>query len=116
MPGTSISATLATTNSTAYYVVTPIGPSGIGFLGERGKIVPLGKKRIASFTDGNAITVNVAFGTGEGPVTLQGYAPKAPTVTATSGTVGTVAYSSSTQLFSVPVTAAGQAATIRIAP
>jgi hypothetical protein len=115
-PSQSVSATLATTNSTAYYVVTPIGASGIGFLGERGKIAPLGKKRIASFSDDGGVDIDVAFGAGEGSVTLQGYAPKAPTATATAGTVGAVTYSASTQLFTLPVTAAGTSATVRLTP
>jgi hypothetical protein len=56
------------------------------------------------------------FGSGEGAITLQGYAPSAPTVTALTGTAGTVNYSSSTHLFTVSVTPAGTGATIRIAP
>jgi hypothetical protein len=112
---TQISSTLTST-STAYYIVTPIGQSGIGFLGEQGKLAPLGTKRIASFTDDGAVTANVMFGSGEGAITLQGYAPSAPTVTALTGTAGTVNYSSSTHLFTVSVTPAGTGATIRIAP
>lgn len=116
MPSTQISATLATTTTTAYYVVTPIGASGIGFLGEQGKIAPLGTKRIASFSDDGTVAANVVFASGEGAITLQGYAPSAPTVTASTGSVGAVSYSSTTHLFTVPVTAAGTTATVHISP
>src|ERR1044071_450230 len=81
----AISATLATTTSTAYYLVAPIGPSGLALLGERGKLAAVGKKRIATLSDDGAITANIQFGAGEGPIMLQGYAPAPPTVTATSG-------------------------------
>ena len=110
------STTLASTSTTAYYVVAPIGSSGIALLGEPGKIAPVGKQRISAFSDDGSVAVTVEFGTSEGPVTLQGYAPAAPTVTATSGTVGAVSYSSSTQRFTVPVTASGTTATIRFTP
>jgi len=108
--------TLAATTTTAYYIVAPVGPSGIAFLGEKNKIAALGKKRISSFTDDGTISVGVAFGEGEGPVTLQGYATAAPTVTAFTGKAGTIAYDTTTKLFTVQITAAGTAATVAIAP
>src|SRR5205085_1481893 len=110
------SAALATTTSTAYYVVSPVGPSGIAMLGERGKVAPLGKKRVSALADNGTVTATIQFGAGEGAVTLQGFAPRAPTVTASSGTVGAVAYSVATQRFTVPVSASGTSATISIAP
>jgi hypothetical protein len=109
-------AALATTNSTAYFLVSPIGPSGIAMLGERGKVAPLGKKRVSALSDTGTVTATVQFGAGEGAVTLQGYAPRAPTVTASSGTAGPVGYSTATQRFTIPVTASGTSATIAIAP
>ena len=99
-----------------HYMVAPIGPSGIAFLGDEGKFVPVGKKRITAFTDDGAISATVEYASGEGAVTPQGYAPAAPTVTATSGTVGAVDYSASTHRFAVPATAADTSATIEIAP
>ncbi|HEX7506820.1 MAG TPA: hypothetical protein VF550_08600 [Polyangia bacterium] len=76
----------------------------------------LGKKRISSFTDDGTISVGVAFGEGEGPVTLQGYATAAPTVTAFTGKAVTIAYDTTTKMFTVQITAAGTAATVAIAP
>src|SRR5262249_4230016 len=56
----------------AYYVVAPIGPSGIAFLGDSGHYVSLGKKRITSLRDDGVIEVSVAFAAGEGTRTLFG--------------------------------------------
>jgi hypothetical protein len=114
--GKVLDATQAYATSGGYAMVAPVGASGIAFLGDKGKFVPLGKKRIPAFADDGAITATVEYASGEGAVTLQGYAPAAPTVTATSGTVGAVSYNSSTQRFTVPVTASGTSATVRIAP
>lgn len=97
-------------------MVAPIGPSGIALLGERGKIAAVGKKRISSFSDDGSVSVAVAFGDGEGPITLQGYAAAMPTVRALSGQAGAVAYNSTTKRFTVQVTAAGSAATLLITP
>ena len=47
----------------------------------------------------------MAFASNEHSVTLHGYAPSAPTVTASDGSVGSVSYNSSTHLFSVTVNA-----------
>ena len=101
-------------NSTAYYIVSAVGPSGLALIGEQGKIAAAGKQRIATFSADGALTVTVQFAEGEGPVTLHGYAPSTPTVTAVSGTAGSVQYSAATQRFTVPVTAAGATGTIRL--
>src|SRR6185369_6112816 len=39
----------------AYYIVAPVGPSGIAFLGDAGHYVSLGKKRITSVKDDGAV-------------------------------------------------------------
>jgi hypothetical protein len=114
--GKLLPATQTFTGNNGYYMVAPLGTSGIAFLGDRGKFVPLGKKRISAVTDNGTITATVQYASGEGAVTIQGYATAAPTVTATSGTVGAVTYSTPTQRFTVPVTASGTSATISIKP
>jgi len=105
-----------TITDTAYYLVAPIGPSGIAFLGEQGKIAGLGKKRIATFSDSGTLTATVSFAAGEGAITLHGYAPRAPTATATTGTVGAVSYSTATSRFTVAVTGAAGTATVQLRP
>ena len=112
--GGSVSTSVS---SGTYWVVAPVGPSGIAFLGDAGKFVSHGDQRIEHLSDSGQIAATVAFAAGEGPVTLHGYATAKPAVTASTGSVGAVAYSTATSLFSVVVTAAaGNQAVITIAP
>lgn len=99
-PGGTFSDTVS---SGSYYIVAPVGPSGIAFLGDAGKFVALGKKRITHLTDTGSVRASITFASGETSVTLRGYAPSQPYVTASDGTVGTVTYNSATGLFSYPV-------------
>jgi hypothetical protein len=100
--GGSVSATVTTGT---YWVVAPVGASGIAFLGDAGKFVSHGDKRIEHLSDDGSVHVTVVFAAGEGPVTLHGYAPREPTATATTGGVGAVGYDTSTKLFTVTATA-----------
>jgi hypothetical protein len=90
-------------DSGSYYVVTPIGPSGIALLGDAGAFVSLGRKRISDVTDDGRLQTHVEFAIGEATVTLQGFAPQAPLVTSADGQVGEVTYDSGTQRFHVDV-------------
>jgi hypothetical protein len=99
-PGGNYSATVT---SGSYYVAAPVGPSGIAFLGDAGKFVSLGKKRITSVSDRGTVQATVAFAPGEGAVTLQGYSPTSPRVEAGSGAAGPVTYDPATGIFSVEV-------------
>ncbi len=92
-----------TVQDAAYYIVVPIGPSGIAFLGDAGKFVSLGQKRIPQLTDTGQVQATVTFARGETSLTLHGYAPSTPKVTASKGTAGTVTYNSATHLFTFVV-------------
>ena len=92
-----------TVSSGSYYIVVPIGQSGIAFLGDAGKFVSLGKKRISQLADTGSLQASVTFASGESSLTMYGYAPTQPNVTASDGTVGAVTYNSATGLFSYPV-------------
>ncbi|MGO9095957.1 MAG: hypothetical protein ACLQGV_12110 [Bryobacteraceae bacterium] len=59
----------------SYFVVVPVGPSGIAFLGDTAKFVTLGKQRISQLEDDGALTATVEFGAGETSVLLDLYAP-----------------------------------------
>jgi len=98
----------------SYYVVVPVGPSGIGFLGDAGKFVSLGKKRISQLSDSGTLSVSVAFASGETSVTLHGHAASPPVATASAGSVGTVTWDAGTGMFTVPVTPASGAAVITL--
>ena len=90
-------------SSGSYYIVVPIGQSGIGFLGDAGKFVSLGKKRISQLSDTGSVQATITFANGETSLTMYGYAPSPPNVTATDGTVGAVTYNSATGIFSYAV-------------
>ena len=74
----------------SYFVVAPVGPSGIAFLGDVGKFVSCGKKRIAQLSDDGALRVSVLFAPSEKVVALLLYSATQPKVSAQSGTVGSL--------------------------
>lgn len=92
-----------TVNSESYYIVVPIGSSGIAFLGDTGKFVSFGKKRIAQIADNGTVQATIRFASGETSLTMHGYSPIVPSVVALDGSVNSVSYDSSTQLFSFVV-------------
>jgi hypothetical protein len=111
---TASQANTDTITDTAYDIVAPVGPSGIAFLGEQGKLAAAGKKRISDWSDDGKLAVSVAFGARETSVTLTGYAPSAPTATASTGAVGAVQYDASSKRFTVVVMPAGGSATVEL--
>ncbi|MEO7034516.1 MAG: hypothetical protein ABI548_11465, partial [Polyangiaceae bacterium] len=86
----------------------------IAFLGEKDKLASTGKKRILDWSDDGTLSVSVVFASGESSVTLSGYAPSAPTATATSGAVGSVQYDSAQKRFTLAVMPSASAASIRL--
>ena len=92
-----------TVTSGTYWVVAPVGRSGIAFLGDAGKFVSLGSKRISALSDDGAVHATVAFAPGEGAVTLHGYSPSDPRAVGSPGTAGPVSYDPATGIFSVQV-------------
>jgi len=89
--------------SGSYYVIVPIGASGIGFLGDENKFVPLGKKRIAQLSDDGVVHAVVSFAPGEKEVVVQFYSPGAPVVSASAGRVGRPSAAPTSNLYSLPV-------------
>jgi hypothetical protein len=104
VPGGSFSETV---NSGSYYVVAPVGLSGIAFLGDAGKFVSLGDKRITQLIDDGTVQATVAFAAGERTVTLHGYALRKPKVRASDGSVGPLSYDPASHLFSFTVSPDG---------
>jgi hypothetical protein len=91
-------------NGTAYFVVAPVARAGIALLGDEGKLVPDGRKRIAALGDEpDRLTATVMFAPQEQSVRLFGYAARRPTVTAEAGSAGEVAFDNSTGRFEVAV-------------
>ncbi|MGA2600177.1 MAG: hypothetical protein ABSH09_24690 [Bryobacteraceae bacterium] len=69
----------------SYYVVAPIGASGMALIGDAGRFVSCGKKRIASKTDDGVLDVSVSFAAGEEDVVLIFYSPVKPLVEGVKG-------------------------------
>ena len=115
--GTVVSATSAHTIEAqydgVYFIVVPVGASGIGFLGDPGKWASLGSQRITALSDNGTLRATVKFATGDGPVSLHGYSPKPVTVTATGGSITSNTYSTSTQRFTI-VLAPGSTSTASV--
>lgn len=99
-----------------YLVVVPVGPSTIGFLGDLGKYVSLGRQRISSVNDDGSVHVGVVFAAAENAVTLSGYAARVPNATASIGTVATPSFDPSTGRFDVTVQPTNGSAEIEISP
>jgi hypothetical protein len=76
--------------SGSYYLVAPVGPSGIAFLGDLAKFVSCGKKRIEQLSDDGTLRVSVRFAPEEKFVALHFYSISEPKVSAQSGTVGSL--------------------------
>lgn len=99
-------------NGRAYYIVVPIGASGIAFLGDAEQFVSLGRKRIAGLTDDGILEASITFADGECSRTLHGYSPSEPNVTAVKGAIDLATYDSSTQLFTVVVSPSAEGGAI----
>jgi hypothetical protein len=100
--------------ASAFYVVAPVGESGIAFLGDNEKFVGTGRQRIASLHDKpGRLTVNVVFAEKETAVTLHGFAAAMPKVRVKSGRAGSVRYDAATGHFNAEIKPDPKAATNR---
>src|SRR6266478_6360969 len=89
---------------TAYFVVAAVSRAGIALLGDEGKFVPDGRKRIAALDDEpDRLIATVTFAPQEKTVRLFGYATRRPTITAQAGSVGDVAFDKRTGRYEVSV-------------
>lgn len=87
-----------------YYIIAPIGKSGIAFLGDDGKFVSTGRQRIESLrNEPGCLTVILIFAESEKSVILHGFAQTAPVVTVQSGRADLIHYNPATQLFTVEI-------------
>ncbi len=98
-----------------YYIVAPIGPSGIALFGDKGKFATMGKERIDSLGEGvNSVTADVLFAKGDDSVTLFGDAPAQPTVKVSGGTAGSVTFDKTSGMFTVAVSPDPDTAPVKV--
>jgi hypothetical protein len=91
-------------NGTAYFVVAAVSRAGMALLGDEGKFVPDGRKRIAALDDEpDRLIATVTFAPQEKSVRLFGYATRRPKITAQAGSVGDVAFDKWSGRFEVQV-------------
>ena len=87
----------------SFFVVVPLGQSGIAFLGDLDQFVSLGKQRISHLSDDGRLRVTIQFARGENSRTVHGYSPTVPVISAIKGKTGTFAYDSAAHRFTVSV-------------
>jgi hypothetical protein len=91
-------------NDSAFYVVAPVGKSGIAFLGDQGKFVGTGKERIESLTDEpGRLTVGLVLAENEKSVVLHGFATAEPKATVLAGLDDAVQFNPATHYFTVVI-------------
>lgn len=90
----------------SYFVITPMGASGIAFVGDLSRFVPASHERISSLGDNGTITATVQFNPPE-TVFIAMFAAAPPVVSVQGGTVSAPTYDSTTGLYQVAVTSAG---------
>jgi hypothetical protein len=96
----------------AYWILVPVGASGVGFLGDAGKFISNGRKRIASIVDTGVLSVRVIFSAGENRLRLHGFSRVRPDVRTARATVENFTYDSRTRLFHFDLVAKSRTSTI----
>jgi hypothetical protein len=87
----------------AYLILVPVNRQGLALLGDREKIVSLGKQRIPALTDHGTVTATIQFAQGEQLCTISGYSARAPKIKVLKGELKNVAYDSETKIFQAQV-------------
>ncbi len=111
-PGTQLNTPI--TGDLAYWVIAPIGPSGIAILGDLDQFVSMGHQRISSFMDDGKVHMTIAFAKGENSRVITGYSPEPPQVSVGSGLVEGVKYDNVTHQFRILLTPLNNVASITI--
>lgn len=111
-PGATFSDSV--TSDGSYYVVVPIGSSGIAFLGDAGKFVSLGRQRISALSDDGALHATITFAPGETAVTLHAYAPTVPHVSAFGASSTSTTYDPATHLLTLTISPSAGEGTVTL--
>jgi hypothetical protein len=87
-----------------YFILASVSRAGVALVGDGGKFVPDGRKRVAIVVDGrDNLTATILFALEEDAVRLFGYATRRPTVAARVGSAGAFAFDEETGRFEVSV-------------
>jgi hypothetical protein len=105
-PSATVSRSLSA-DETAYLIVVPLSRSGVALVGDEGKLVPDGRRRIAALDDApGRLTATVVFAPADGAVRLVGFATHEPMIKAVEGAVGEVTFAPQTGRFTAVVSPA----------
>jgi len=100
----------------SYFIVAPVGSSGIALIGDAGKITSMGRQRVSSVEESaDHFTTTLAFANGEGSIMLHGFCRSNPIATAAGGSVEPMEFDPDTHEFRVTVKPAGGTAKISLA-
>jgi hypothetical protein len=97
-----------------YWIVVPVGRSGIGFLGDADKFASNGTQRIARADDNGEFSARVMLAERESRVRLHGFSATAPEVRASEGAIENLAYDAETRRFQFDLSGAGPATDVLI--
>jgi hypothetical protein len=87
----------------SYFILVPVGASGITLLGDTSHFVTLGKQRIPALSDDGTLDVTVAFAAGETSRTLTGFSAQPFAVASVAGSHKSATWDSTSQMFTVVV-------------
>jgi hypothetical protein len=91
--------TFAVPDEGTYWVVVPVGASGVGFLGDTDKFVPDGRARVVTLRNAKALFARILFARGEERVRLSGFTLATPRVRAKGGVIDNMVYDRQSRLF-----------------
>jgi hypothetical protein len=114
----AISGKLAGPNAFAYRVIAPVSASGIAVIGDIGKFVSMGRKRVTSYQDlAHGVRMKLAFAADDPAITVAGYARSPIAAHAKGATILSTVRDPRTGLFKVelrPITHAATEATFTL--
>jgi hypothetical protein len=108
----AITGKLTGPDAFAYRIVAPVSASGIAVIGDIGKFVPMGRKRIASYEDiAHGVRLKLAFAANDAAITVAGYARSDVTAHAEGASILSTVRDPQTGLFKVELKPSAPGAT-----
>jgi hypothetical protein len=108
----AITGKLTGPDAFAYRIVAPVSASGIAIIGDIGKFVPMGRKRVASYEDiAHGVRLKLAFAANDAAITVAGYARSDVTAHAEGASILSTVRDPQTGLFKVELKPSAPGAT-----